>query len=202
MEENARQARVYTEKAGVNFAIIDSTDDAKGLFSNLALSLSLYSGQMCTTPQNLYIPRDGILANGEKLSFEEVCSQLAKAVEKLLSDPGRAGDILGALQSAATETRQANCKTLGKIVLDSTAPTHPAFDAARMRTPLIVAVDAEDRSVAAKEWFGPIALIIACGRHRPCHRIGAQKHQRPWCHHRRRSFHRFNPFGNGGGNVH
>ena len=27
---------------------------------NLAFSLSLYSGQMCTTPQNLLIPRDGI----------------------------------------------------------------------------------------------------------------------------------------------
>ena len=30
------------------------------MLGNLAFSLSLYSGQMCTTPQNLLIPRDGI----------------------------------------------------------------------------------------------------------------------------------------------
>lgn len=60
LEANARQAQVYTEKAGVNTIVVDSTDDYRGMLANLAFSLSLYSGQMCTTPQNLLIPRDGI----------------------------------------------------------------------------------------------------------------------------------------------
>ncbi len=60
LEENARQALVYTEKAGVNQVIIDSTADLKGVARNLAFSLALYSGQMCTAPQNIYVPRDGI----------------------------------------------------------------------------------------------------------------------------------------------
>lgn len=60
LEANARQAQVYTEKAGVNTVIVESTDDYQGMLANLAFSLSLYSGQMCTTPQNLLIPRDGI----------------------------------------------------------------------------------------------------------------------------------------------
>ena len=60
LEANARQAQVYTEKAGVNTVVVDSTDDYQGMLANLAFSLSLYSGQMCTTPQNLLIPRDGI----------------------------------------------------------------------------------------------------------------------------------------------
>src|SRR5665213_2652282 len=50
LERNARQASVYTEKAGVNQVIVDSTDDLAGLARNLAFSLSLYAGQMCTAP--------------------------------------------------------------------------------------------------------------------------------------------------------
>src|SRR5215207_1169252 len=60
LERNAHQAAVFTEKAGVNPVVIDSTDDYRGMLANLAFSLSLYSGQMCTTPQNLLVPRDGI----------------------------------------------------------------------------------------------------------------------------------------------
>ncbi|MEU9617348.1 aldehyde dehydrogenase family protein, partial [Streptomyces sp. NPDC048209] len=39
LEENARQAQVYTEKAGVNAVVIDSTDDYKGMLGNLAFAL-------------------------------------------------------------------------------------------------------------------------------------------------------------------
>ena len=60
LEENARQAQVYTEKAGVNQIIVDSAADSKGVARNIAFSLSLYSGQMCTAPQNIYVPKDGI----------------------------------------------------------------------------------------------------------------------------------------------
>ncbi|MGC5410005.1 phenylacetic acid degradation protein PaaN, partial [Streptomyces sp. DT225] len=60
LETHARQAQVYTEKAGVNTVVVDSTDDYRGMLANLAFSFSLYSGQMCTTPQNVLIPRSGI----------------------------------------------------------------------------------------------------------------------------------------------
>src|SRR5262249_13807507 len=60
LEEHARQARVYTEKAGVNPVLIESTGDYAGMLGNLAFSLILYSGQMCTTPQDLLVPAGGI----------------------------------------------------------------------------------------------------------------------------------------------
>src|SRR5262249_3994628 len=60
LEANARQALVFTEKAGVNTVVLDSTDDFAGMCRNLAFSLSLYSGQMCTTPQNILVPAEGI----------------------------------------------------------------------------------------------------------------------------------------------
>ncbi|WP_246485761.1 aldehyde dehydrogenase family protein [Kribbella qitaiheensis] len=56
LEQNATQAEVFTEKAGVNAVLIDSTDSFKALCNNLAFTLSLYSGQMCTTTQNLFVP--------------------------------------------------------------------------------------------------------------------------------------------------
>src|SRR3954451_16134575 len=60
LEEDAPQAEGFTEKAGVNTVVVDSTDDFAGLCQNLAFSFSLYSGQMCTAPQNVYVPSTGI----------------------------------------------------------------------------------------------------------------------------------------------
>ena len=75
LEENARQAQVYTEKAGVNQIIIDSTSDIKGVSRNIAFSLALYSGQMCTAPQNIYIPSGGIATTEGPLTFDQVVAQ-------------------------------------------------------------------------------------------------------------------------------
>src|SRR5690606_41143843 len=98
LEQHARQAQVYTEKAGVNQVIIDSVDDFKAVARNLAFSFALYSGQMCTAPQNIYVPRDGIETAQGRMSFDEVAAGLAQAVEKLVSDPARAVEFTGAIQ--------------------------------------------------------------------------------------------------------
>ena len=67
LEDNARQAIVFTEKAGVNTVVVDSTDNFKAMCQNLAFSFSLYTGQMCTAPQNVYLPADGIATeDGQK----------------------------------------------------------------------------------------------------------------------------------------
>src|SRR5690606_19554408 len=58
--EGLQGKAVFTEKTGVNSVILDSVADADKVASNLAFSLSLYSGQMCTAPQNFYIPESGI----------------------------------------------------------------------------------------------------------------------------------------------
>src|SRR2546421_7638704 len=101
LEEHARQASVYTEKAGVNTVIVDSTDDFAGMCRNLAFSLTLYSGQMCTTPQNVLIPRDGVEADAGHQTFAQVAQGIAGAVEQLTSDDARAADITGAVAHAA-----------------------------------------------------------------------------------------------------
>ncbi len=160
LEKNARQAQVYAEKAGVNQIVIDSADDFKGVARNIAFSLALYTGQMCTAPQNIYVPRGGIdIAEGH-LSFDQVAQALGEAVQKLLGDPARAVEILGAVVNDGVAERIEAARALGPIVVDSQAIAHPQFKDARIRTPLIVKLDAKDEATYLKEWFGPIAFLV------------------------------------------
>jgi phenylacetic acid degradation protein paaN len=161
LEQHARQAQVYTEKAGVNQIVIDSAEDIKGVARNVAFSLALYTGQMCTAPQNIYVPRGGIDTAAGHLTFDEVAQALAESVQKLLGDPARAVEILGAIVNDSVTQRIDAARGLGPILLDSQAVAHPQFKDARIRTPLIVRLDAEDDAKYLKEWFGPIAFVIA-----------------------------------------
>ena len=161
LEENARQALVYTEKAGVNQIIIDSAADIKGVARNIAFSLALYSGQMCTAPQNIYVPKDGIATAEGPLTFDQVVAAIAEAVQKLLGDPARAVEVLGALQNEGVARRLEAARSLGTVVLDTQAIAHPAFPGATVRTPLIVKLRAADRAAYLNEWFGPIAFVIS-----------------------------------------
>jgi phenylacetic acid degradation protein paaN len=161
LEQNARQAQVYTEKAGVNQIVVDSADDIKSVARNVAFSLALYTGQMCTAPQNIYVPRGGIDTAAGHLSFDEVAQALAESVQKLLGDPARAVEILGAVVNDGVAQRIDAARALGPVLLDSQAVVHPQFKDARVRTPLIVKLDAKDDAKYLKEWFGPIAFVIA-----------------------------------------
>ncbi|HBS77183.1 MAG: phenylacetic acid degradation protein PaaN [Pseudomonas sp.] len=161
LELNAKQAQVFTEKAGVNAIVLDSVQDLEAVASNLAFSLSLYSGQMCTTPQLILVPYDGIGHGADRLTFDQVTDALATAVKGLLSDNERACAVLGAIQSPATLARIEACRTLGKVLLDSEALTHPGYPDASIRTPLLLEVDADQQASYAEERFGPIAFVVA-----------------------------------------
>jgi phenylacetic acid degradation protein paaN len=161
LEEHARQAQVYTEKAGVNQIIVDGAADFGAVARNIAFSLSLYTGQMCTAPQNIYVPRRGIDTAQGPISFDQVAEALADAVRKLLADPARAVEILGAVQNDGVLRRLEAARSLGKVVLDTQAVAHPAYPEASIRTPLIVRLTTGDRAVYLNEWFGPVAFVIA-----------------------------------------
>jgi phenylacetic acid degradation protein paaN len=161
LELNAHQALIYTEKAGVNQIVIDSTADLKGMVKNIAFSLALYSGQMCTAPQNIYVPSSGIETAGGHLSFDQVAAALAEGLTQLLSDPARAVEILGAIQNEGIEKRIDAARGLGEVIVDSQIVAHPLFPSARIRTPLLLKATALDESKFAQEWFGPVAFVIA-----------------------------------------
>ncbi|MFD6421216.1 phenylacetic acid degradation protein PaaN [Streptomyces sp. NPDC060198] len=167
LETHARQAQVYTEKAGVNTVVIDSTDDYSGMLANLAFSLSLYSGQMCTTPQNLLVPRDGITTEAGPRTYDEVVADLAGAIEALLGDDARATALLGALVNPDVRARLETAPGLGEVALASREVPHPEFPDAVVRTPVVVKVLAKEPGpdggdpVHLSECFGPVSFAVA-----------------------------------------
>jgi phenylacetic acid degradation protein paaN len=123
--------------------------------------MTMYSGQMCTTPQNLYIPRTGVSVGGESVSFDDVAAGFAAAIGGLLGDDARAAEVLGSIKSPATVDRIHEAEAMGEVLLESRAVENPRFPDAVVRTPVIVAVDAADRDVYMREMFGPVIFIVA-----------------------------------------
>lgn len=161
LEANARQATVYTEKAGVNTIVIDSTDDFAGMCRNIGFSLTLYSGQMCTTPQNILIPAAGISTDQGHKSFDEVAAGIAAAVQKLTGDPARGVELTGAIVNDGVLARLEEVARVGEVVLASQSVAHPNYPNAVVRTPTIVRLSAADAATYGREWFGPISFLIA-----------------------------------------
>lgn len=156
---------VYTEKAGINSIVIDSTDNLKGMLGNLAFSLTLYSGQMCTAPQNLYVPSDGIDTDEGHLSFDELGDRLAGAVGRLTGDDAKAVELLGATVNDQVRSNADSLTTLaadadGRVVLDSRRVSHPTYADAVVRAPGLVAVDVAREDVYTQECFGPVGFLI------------------------------------------
>ena len=160
--DHCRQAQVYAELAGVNNIVIDSTDAYKAMLRNLAFTLSLYSGQMCTTSQALLVPAGGIDTEDGHKSYDEVCADLAHAIEGFLSKPEVALAVLGAVQSAGTLARIALAESgsLGKVLLASKKLNNPEFPKAQVRTPVLLACDAADEAAFMEERFGPITFVV------------------------------------------
>ncbi|GAB3192414.1 phenylacetic acid degradation protein PaaN [Hydrogenophaga aquatica] len=160
--EHCRQAQVYAELAGVNNIVIESTGAYRAMLGNLAFTLSLYSGQMCTTSQVLIVPAQGIATDEGHKSYDDVCADLAAAVQKFLAKPEVACAVLGAIQSEATLARveEANGGALGRVVLASQKLDNAEYPQAQVRTPVLLACDAADESAYMEERFGPISFVV------------------------------------------
>lgn len=151
---------VFTEKAGVNSVIIDSVQDIDPVVQNLAFSVSLYSGQMCTAPQNFFIPETVKTANGT-LTFDEVAEKIKDAVLALVNNPKMGAGTLGALQNDTTLQRAQNAHTLGaKVLLNGTTVVNEEFSNARVCAPVILEVSSKDSNIFEQELFGPVILLV------------------------------------------
>jgi phenylacetic acid degradation protein paaN len=152
---------VFTEKTGVNSIILDSTTQLDKALQNLAFSVSLYSGQMCTAPQNIYIPAGGVQTPEGIVAFDEVAARFADAVKSLYENPKAGPFVLGAIQNPTTLERITNSRGLGKkVLLESTTIPHPQFPEARTATPLVLELDSTQGDRFATECFGPIVFLI------------------------------------------
>ncbi|MEC8692399.1 MAG: aldehyde dehydrogenase family protein [Bacteroidota bacterium] len=157
--ESIQGKTVFSEKAGVNSVILESVKDPKAVFGNLAFSFSLYSGQMCTAPQNIFVPADGIKTADGHLSYDEVVEGLSMAVKGLAENPKMGAFVLGAIQNDNTKSRvnetlqELNASSLNAKV------SHPEFADARLLTPTVLGLDENDEQWK-EECFGPIVFVV------------------------------------------
>ncbi|MFT7590546.1 MAG: phenylacetic acid degradation protein paaN [bacterium] len=151
----------FTEKAGVNGVIIDSPKDIKAVAQNIAFSASLYSGQMCTAPQNVYVPGAGVETTDGHVSYDEIVQHIAKSVEGLVNHPKMGAGTLGGIQNDNTIKRIKDGGNFGgNLVLDGQEITNPEFKNARIFTPRVVATDYNNEEAFAEECFGPIVFVV------------------------------------------
>ena len=166
VERNAHPALVFTETAGCNTVVIDSVEDLDAVLRSLATTLCMFSAQMCTSPQNIYLPKQGVRTPQGTVGFDEVAQRLAAAVAAIAGDPTKAAMILAALQSAQTPAlldrllREGEAR--GEVLLRPASYAHPEFPNARTRTPLMLKVGKGERDLYGEERFGPVSFVIAC----------------------------------------
>jgi phenylacetic acid degradation protein paaN len=166
VERNAHPALVFTETAGCNTVIIESVTDLDAVLCALATTLCLFSAQMCTSPQNIYLPRAGVRTPQGTVPLDEVAQRLAQAIDAIGSERKKAALILGAIQSPQTLALLAHLQTegarVGRVLLAPRAYVHPEFPNARTSTPLLIQTDTQQRALYGEERFGPIGFVIAC----------------------------------------
>ncbi|MEY4975684.1 MAG: hypothetical protein RIQ97_879 [Pseudomonadota bacterium] len=166
VEQNAHPALCYTETAGCNTVVLTACEDLDAVLRSLATTLCMFSAQMCTSPQNIYVPREGVQTPQGVVPLAEVGARLAQAVQALTQDPRRAAMILATIQSPQTlalvQQLHDEGRAVGQVLLAPGHYTHPAFPQARTCTPLMLQVDTTQRALYAQERFGPISFVIAC----------------------------------------
>lgn len=160
--ESLEGKTVFTEKAGVNSVILDSVSDANAVFGNLAFAASLYSGQMCTAPQNIFVSAEGIKTAEGHLSYDDVVAGIANAVKGLAENPKMGAGTLGAIQNDVTSSRVKSVEAAAgsSVALSSMNIVNPEFPDARTASPTVIAVDASDEKSWKHECFGPIVFVV------------------------------------------
>ena len=174
VEQNAHPALCFTETAGCNTVVLESCDDLDAVLRSLATTLCMFSAQMCTSPQNIYVSKAGVQTPQGLVSFSDVARRLADAVAALTREPKKAATILAAIQSPQTLELLRNMQLLApeliglqaqntpEILLKPSSYAHPDYPNARTSTPLMLKVNTSHRSLYGEERFGPISFVIAC----------------------------------------
>ena len=165
IEKNCTHALVFTETAGCNSVIIESTDNYEGMITAIAQSLCLFSSQMCTSAQNIFIPLAGIAHNDSHIPYEQIVRDLVQKIDSLTANPEVASGLCGCVMSPLTFQQIAELREESKnykLLRDAQPYVHPQFPNASTSTPILVEVDITDSHLYQKEHFGPMAFVIRC----------------------------------------
>ncbi len=161
IEKHCARKLVYTETAGCNSVLIDSTDNLQAMAKAVAHSLCQASAQMCTSVQNIHIPAAGIMHGDVRVSFDEVAGAIVNAVNEYLKNPMvLCGTLVNDTIVSTIDHYRELAHEYGILLRDSGPLTYSEFPQARTASPLIIQVDKSARKIYREEIFGPISFII------------------------------------------
>ena len=159
--ESLKGKITFTEKSGVNPVLMRSSENLNATLGNLAFSLSLYSGQMCTAPQNMFIPAEGVFENGELIPFDVVVKSLLKAIRGISEHEKIGPGTLASIQSEQTIERIKTSSNSGaQILLEASSFSDSHFPNSRNSSPAVLLVEEDEMDLAQSECFGPIAIVV------------------------------------------
>lgn len=167
LERTVTGKLLFTETAGINSVVLESCHDLEETATAIARATCLFSAQMCTSPQNVYVPAGGIVTASGPASFDEVAAALVAAIDAIADNPAIAAGIMGAVQAEPScdlvhrlADRAAHSPD-ARILRQPTPYAHPDYPLARTMTPLVVALPADNAALYAEEHFGPVLFVIA-----------------------------------------
>ncbi len=166
LEENAHETALFTLKSACNCVVVDSTADYKGMLRNLTFSICLNSGQLLATPRLIMISREGVRTPDGTVSPDQFGRDLSFAIGKLLEDPARGAELLGAIQSPDVLTSleairdAASNEDSGTLLRDTARIEHPLWPAALMATPLLVRQQLTDSNEFLNQGLGPLMFVV------------------------------------------
>jgi phenylacetic acid degradation protein paaN len=159
LRENARQAELFAFSSASNCVVIDSSRDYKGMLRYLVGAMTYYSGQLPTSPQAILVPATGINTPEGVISGAQFRRDLGMVLGKLLDDPLRAAEILGAPR-AETVARLDAARQHGQVVRDSVTLDHPHWPGAKLHTPLLLETDFAQNELYGLHGAGLVVHLV------------------------------------------
>jgi len=158
--ESVKGKTIFTEKFNINSVIIDSADDIDEVIKNLVISLALYSGQMNNTPQNFFIPEEGISTKDGLILYETFVEKFIHQLTSLIGNE-KGAQILGAIQNPAIFSNIEKLeKQSGRLLFKATPFRHPEYKNARTLSPMIMELFSSQKEIYQQEHFGPVGFFI------------------------------------------
>ncbi|MDE1473191.1 aldehyde dehydrogenase family protein [Xenorhabdus bovienii] len=165
LRQHAWHARVLTQQSSYTPIFVHSTVDYDGMIENLAFGLCSYSAQLCTSPQNIYVLREGIRIPGGNITVEKFQSDLVAEIDMLIQKIKPSRELLGAIADVASvqNIHRFTEGKFGRVLRSSKTIIDPDFEAARIMTPLVLTVRSPPDAcfdTYAREITGPVSFVI------------------------------------------
>lgn len=157
LERTVTGKLLFTETAGVNTVVVQSVADLDATARAVARAASLFSAQMCTSPQVVYVAPD--LAH----AFADA---LVAQIDAIADDPAMAAGIMGAIQADVSLNAVADVRAAAdgrpdiRILREAAPYAHPQFFKARTLTPLVLGIEGSAPDLYAEEHFGPVVFVV------------------------------------------